>query len=65
MKAELEQLIALQKTDTSIRKLQAELDAIPQRRAEIEKEFDQRAFEFKALQQAGETARETRAGLDR
>ncbi len=65
MKAELEQLIALQNVDTGIRRLQSELESIPRRRAEIESEFDQRAFEFKALQQAGETARETRAALDR
>ena len=65
MKAELEQLIALQNVDTGIRRLQSELESIPRRRAEIESEFDQRAFEFKALEQVGETARETRAQLDR
>lgn len=65
MKAELEQLIALQEADTAIRRLQSELDAIPQRRAEIEAEFDQRAFEFKALEQARDTARAERARLDR
>lgn len=65
MKAELEQLVALQNVDTGIRRLQSDLDSIPRRRAEIESEFDQRAFEFKALQQTGETARETRAALDR
>jgi len=65
VKAELEQLIALQNVDTGIRRLQSELESIPRRRAEIESEFDQRAFEFKALQQAGETARQGRAGLDR
>lgn len=65
MKAELEQLIALQETDTAIRRLQAELDAIPQRRAEIEAEFDQRAFEFKALEQGRDAARAERARLDR
>jgi hypothetical protein len=48
VKAELQQLVALQNLDTSIRKLQAELGAIPQRRAEIESEFDQRAFEIRA-----------------
>ena len=64
MKAELEQLIALQKTDTSIRKLQAELDGIPQRRAEIEKEFDQRAFEFTAIETRRDEARHKRARLD-
>ncbi len=65
MKAELEHLIALQDTDTAIRRLQAELDAIPRRRAEIEAEFDQRAFEFKALEQSRDTARSERARLER
>ncbi len=65
MKAELELLIALQNVDMGIRRLQSELESIPRRRAEIESEFDQRAFEFKALQQSGETARETRGTLDR
>jgi predicted nucleic acid-binding Zn-ribbon protein len=65
LKAELEQLVALHNVDTGIRRLQSDLESIPRRRAEIESEFDQRAFEFKALQQTGETARETRAALDR
>ena len=49
MKAELQKLIALQNLDTTIRKLEKDLEAIPQRRAEIEGEFDQRAFEIGAL----------------
>jgi hypothetical protein len=61
VKAELEQLIALQKTDTSIRRLQADIQAIPQRRAEIEKEFDQRAFEIRAIEARRDLAREERA----
>jgi predicted nucleic acid-binding Zn-ribbon protein len=64
VKAELQQLVALQKLDTSIRKLQAELEATPQRRAEIEKEFDQRAFEIRALENARDEARHTRARLE-
>ena len=64
MKAELQQLVALQKLDTSIRKLQAELEAIPQRRAEIEAEFDQRAFEIRALENRRDEARHTRARLE-
>jgi hypothetical protein len=64
VKAELEQLVALQKLDTSIRKLQAELEAIPKRRAEIEKEFDQRAFEIRALENRRDEARHTRSRLD-
>lgn len=65
MKAELQQLIALQIADTSIRKLQAELESIPKRRAEVESEFDQRAFEFKALEQARDAARASRQQLDK
>lgn len=65
MKAELEQLVALQNVDMGIRRLQSDLESIPRRRAEIESEFDQRAFEFKALQQTGETARAGRAALDK
>jgi predicted nucleic acid-binding Zn-ribbon protein len=64
VKAELEQLIALQNTDTEIRKLQAELNAIPQRRAGVEKEFDQRAFEFKQVETRRDGARERRIQLD-
>ena len=64
MKAELEQLIALQNTDTRIRRLQAELNAIPQRRAEIEREFDQRAFEFKSIESRRDEARARRVQLD-
>ncbi len=64
MRAELEQLIALQKIDIHIRRLQAELDAIPQRRAEIEKEFDQRAFEFRATETRRDETHEARTRLD-
>ena len=64
MKAELKQLIALQNADTCIRKLKAELDAVPERRAEIDKEFDQRAFEFKTAEAQRDAARERRASLE-
>jgi uncharacterized protein len=64
VKAELQQLVALQNLDTSIRKLQAELEAIPQRRAEIETEFDQRAFEIRALENARDEARHARTRLE-
>jgi uncharacterized protein len=64
VKAELEQLIALQKADSETRRLQSELAAIPQRRAEIEKEFDQRAFEIKALEQQRDTAQHERFLLE-
>ena len=64
MKAELEKLIALQNLDTTIRKLEKELEAIPQRRAEIEGEFDQRAFEIRALESRRDDARHSRIRLE-
>jgi len=64
VKAELQQLVALQNLDTSIRKLQSELQAIPQRRAEIESEFDQRAFEIRALENRRDEARHARTRLE-
>ena len=65
MKAELAQLIALQNADSNIRKLQAEIESIPARRAEIEKEFDQRAFEIRALQERRDAAFHERARLEK
>ena len=64
MKAELAQLIALQNADTNIRKLQAEIESIPERRAEIEKEFDQRAFEIRALEERRDNSRHERTRLE-
>jgi len=64
VKAELEQLIALQNADTNIRRLQAEIEAIPRRRAEIEKEFDQRAFEIRELERQRDEARTERVRLE-
>lgn len=65
MRADLEQLVALQQADHGIRRLQAEIDAIPQRRAEIETEFDQRAFEFRAVEEKRDAARLARAQLEK
>ncbi len=65
MKAELAQLIALQKTDTNIRRLQADIESIPERRAEIEKEFDQRAFEIRGLEQKRDSAFHERARVEK
>jgi predicted nucleic acid-binding Zn-ribbon protein len=64
VKAELSHLIALQNADTNIRRLQAEIESIPERRAEIEKEFDQRAFEIRALEERRDNARTERARLE-
>ena len=64
MKAELAQLIALQNADTNIRTLQAEIENIPERRAEIEKEFDQRAFEIRGLEERRDSAGRERTRLE-
>src|SRR5436190_13022353 len=64
MKAELQKLIALQNLDTTIRKLEKDLEAIPERRAEIEREFDQRAFEIRALETRRDEAKHVRARLE-
>jgi predicted nucleic acid-binding Zn-ribbon protein len=40
------------------------LDAVPERRAEIDKEFDQRAFEFKTAEAQRDAARERRGTLE-
>ena len=65
MKAELAQLIALQNADNNIRTLQAEIESIPQRRAEIEKEFDRRAFEIRAMEEKRDAAFHQRASLEK
>jgi len=64
VKAELQKLIALQNLDTTIRKLEKDQQAIPERRAEIEREFDQRAFEIRALENRCDEAKHTRARLE-
>jgi len=64
VKAELAQLIALQNTDTGIRRLQTEIESIPERRAEIEKEFDQRAFEIRGLEERRDATRHERTRLE-
>jgi predicted nucleic acid-binding Zn-ribbon protein len=64
VKAELQQLIALQNLDTTIRKLEKDQEAIPERRAEIEGEFDQRAFEIRALENRRDEAKHSRARLE-
>ena len=64
MKAELQKLIALQNLDTTIRNLEKEQQAIPERRAEIEGEFDQRAFEIRALESRRDEAKLARVRLE-
>jgi uncharacterized protein len=65
VKAELEKLIELQKTDTNIRRLKKSIETADQRRASIEQEFEQHAFEIREIQNRGENARIERADLER
>src|SRR5262249_32731498 len=46
-------------------RLQAEIETIPERRAQIEREFDQRAFEIRALQERRDAAFHERARLEK
>lgn len=50
MKAELEKLIDLQKTDTNIRRLKKAIETADERRAGIEQEFEQHAFSIREIQ---------------
>jgi predicted nucleic acid-binding Zn-ribbon protein len=64
VKAELQKLVALQKLDTSIRKLEKDLESIPERRAQIETEFDQRASDIKSLENRRDETKRERARLE-
>lgn len=54
----------MQNLDTSIRKIEKDLEALPERRAEIEGEFDRRAFEIRALENRRDEAKHNRARLE-
>ena len=53
VKAELQKLIALQNLDTTIRKLEKDQEAIPERRAEIEGEVGRLNGEFSDIGKRG------------
>lgn len=64
MKAELQGLIALQQTDTEIRRLERLLQQIPERRAAIEQEFERRALEFRGIETRRDEARRARTAAE-
>ena len=64
MKAELEKLIDLQKTDTNIRRLKKAIETADQRRAEIEQEFEKHASSIREIQGRRDSAQAERAGLE-
>ena len=65
MKAELEKLIDLQRTDTNIRRLKKSIETAEERRASIEQEFEQHAFSIREIQGRRETLQTQRADLDK
>lgn len=65
MKLELEKLVELQKTDTNIRRLKKSIQTADQRRASIEQEFEQHAFEIREIQNRSENAKKERADLEK
>ena len=65
MNSELEKLIELQKTDSNIRSLKKAIETADQRRASIEQEFEQHAFEIREIQNKSETAKTERAELEK
>jgi uncharacterized protein len=65
VKSELEKLVELQKTDTNIRRLKKSIETADQRRASIEQEFEQHAFEIREIQNKGEAAKKDRVDLER
>ncbi len=65
MKSELEKLIELQKTDTNIRKLKKAIDGAEQKRAGIEREFEQHASSIREIQAQRDKAQTGRAALEK
>ncbi|MDQ3712848.1 MAG: C4-type zinc ribbon domain-containing protein [Acidobacteriota bacterium] len=65
MKSELEKLIALQKTDTNIRKLKKAIETAEERRASIEQEFEQHASSIREIQATRDNAQTGRADLEK
>ncbi len=64
MKAELDKLIELQKTDTNLRRLKEQIESAETRRAEIEQEFEQHAFSIREVQGQRDALNAERAELE-
>ena len=65
MRAELEKLIDLQKTDTNIRRLKQQIETAETRRADIEQEFEQHAFSIREIQGKRDKLNAERADLEK
>lgn len=65
MRAELEKLVDLQKTDTNIRRLKKSIDTTETGRAGIEQEFEEHAFSIRQIQNRRDSLNTARADLDK
>jgi predicted nucleic acid-binding Zn-ribbon protein len=65
VKAELEKLVDLQRTDTNIRRLKKSIETAEARRASFEQEFEQHAFSIREIQATREKLHAERAELDK
>ena len=65
MIAELDKLIELQITDTNLRRLKSQLETAGERRAEIEREFEQHAFSIREIQTRRDDMTAKRADLEK
>ncbi|MBX3243622.1 MAG: hypothetical protein KF685_04030 [Acidobacteria bacterium] len=65
MRAELEKLIELQRTDTNLRRLKNIIEKADEKRAEIEQEFDQHAFSIREIQNRRDVNIAERGELDK
>ena len=65
MKAELEKLVDLQRTDTNIRRLKKSIETAEERRASIEQEFEQHASSIRELQANRDRLHAERADLEK
>lgn len=65
MRAELEKLIELQKTDTEIRRLKKAIETADERRAAIRQEFERHASSIREIQNRQQKARSDYAQLEK
>ena len=65
MKADLDKLVVLQKTDTNLRRLKKSIETAEAKRAEIEQEFEQHAFSIREIQGRRDQLHATRAELEK
>lgn len=65
MRSELEKLIALQKTDSNIRRLKQSLNTAEKRRADLEQEFEKHAFSVREIQERRDRFHAERADLEK